>query len=428
MTFLDLRDKIEDLPIRSAGDREAPIRIAIVTSHPIQYFTPYYRALAAIEGVVLKVFFCSNMGAETYFDPDFKTRLKWDVPLLEGYASEFLESPKEITSFSFLAMDNPHVGLALEKFKPDVVEVNGYSHRTIWRTMKWCNDKKIPVVLYSDSNGTAKTAVWKRAAKAIVVRAIYRHLDAALASGDNNRTYHLRYGLPSQRIFPRPMPIDCKRLANSVADRPATRREIRKRHGIPEDAFVVNFSGKLSTIKCPTHLLSAILICTQRGENIWGMLVGEGEKRPELEAFIAKHKMQNIVLAGFVNQSEIGKYFAASDVITLMSSYEPKGQTVPEAGTLGCPAILSDRIGCIGPNDCARLGENALVYPWGDVDAFADCISRVYHDRKLHSSMSEAAVRIANLQDATIAAVQMKDAAVRLRAMGPLITGLGKRG
>jgi glycosyltransferase involved in cell wall biosynthesis len=403
---------------RANEDGTGSIRIAIVTSHPIQYFTPYYRELAAMRGIALKVFFCCDMGAKTYFDKDFKTQVKWDIPLLEGYDSEFLDSPKPITEAGFFAMDNPGVGLALERFGPEVVEVNGYAHRTIWRTMKWCNDNQVPVILYSDSNGTAKRAFWKRAAKAIVVRGIYRHLDGALASGDNNRTYHLHYGLPEERIFPRPMPIDCKRLENSVNDRTATRREIRDRHAIPEDAFVINFAGKLSTIKCPMDLLSAILICTRRRENVWGLLVGEGEMRPELEAFIAKHEMHNITMAGFINQSEIGKYFAASDAITLMSSYEPKGQTVPEAGTLGCPAILSDRVGCIGPNDCARPGENALVYPWGDTGAFADCISRMYHDRGLYHAMSNAATRIANLQDAAVAALQMKEAAAKLKSLG----------
>jgi len=250
------------------------------------------------------------------------------------------------------------------------------------------------------------------------VKYFYRHLDGALASGDNNRLYHLRYGLPTERVFPRAMPIDCNRLVATAGDATATRLEIRNRHKIPEDAFVVIFSGKLSPWKCPLHLLEAIRSCVQQGVEVWGLLIGEGVERPALEAFIEKHKMKTIVLAGFVNQSAIGKYYAASDVVTLMSSYEPKGQTVPEAGSVGCPAILSDRIGCIGPNDCARPGVNALVYPWGDTEAMATCIIRMYGDRQIYSKMSEAAIRIAYLQDISVAALQMKDAAIQLKKLG----------
>jgi hypothetical protein len=80
---------------------DSATRIAIVGSHPIQYFAPWFRALAAMSGMVLKVFFCSKWGAESYHDPKFGIEVKWDIPLLEGYDCEFLESGKEIKSHSF---------------------------------------------------------------------------------------------------------------------------------------------------------------------------------------------------------------------------------------------------------------------------------------------------------------------------------------
>lgn len=418
-------------PCDNAQSGGHSIRIAIVVSHPIQYYAPYYRALAALPGVVLKVFFCNRRGAETYYDRDFKTHIRWDIPLLDGYDFEFLDNPdgeppgKRPQAYSLLQklhsnfweIDNPRVGESLARFCPELVEVHGYSHRTMRRTMRWCNQNKVRVILCSDSNGTTRAAWWKRAAKTVIVKHIYRHLDGALANGDNNWKYHLQYGMPPERIFSRALPIDCDLLRSSAGDAGAARREIRKRHGIPHDAFVVTFAGKLSPVKCPTHLLAAVHRCSQMGFNVWGLLVGEGQLRNELEAVVSRKQMRNVVLAGFVNQSEISRYYAASDVVTLMSRYEPKGLAVPEAGSLGCPAILSDRVGCIGPNDCARPEENALVYPWGDIEAFANCIVRIYEDRRLYSSMSEAAIRIANLQDAKIAAAQMNVAVSKIMQM-----------
>jgi glycosyltransferase involved in cell wall biosynthesis len=219
-------------------------------------------------------------------------------------------------------------------------------------------------------------------------------------------------------MFAGTMPIDCERLVASVGDAAATRREIRKRHGIPEDAFVVAYVGKLIPRKCPVHLLEAVQRCAQQGLKVFAVFVGEGPERPALEAFIAKHKINHTVFAGFVNQSSIGKYYAASEVVALMSRYEPKGLTVAEAGCFGCPAILSNRVGCIGPTDNARPGENALVYPWQDIDALTNCIIRLYKDKSLYRSMSEAARRIARLQDISAAAVQLKEAASQLRKMG----------
>ena len=53
----------------------------------------------------------------------------------------------------------------------------------------------------------AAKAVWKRLLKAVVVRKFYSRVDGALFVGDNNRAYHLHYGLPDERLFPGAYPI-----------------------------------------------------------------------------------------------------------------------------------------------------------------------------------------------------------------------------
>ena len=47
------------------------MRLAYVTSHPIQYQAPLFRALAGLEGVAFKAFFCSDWGLSEQLDPGF---------------------------------------------------------------------------------------------------------------------------------------------------------------------------------------------------------------------------------------------------------------------------------------------------------------------------------------------------------------------
>ena len=61
-------------------------RLAILSTHPIQYNAPLFRMLAQEESIDLKVFY-SKKTEQVRFDKDFGQEVTWDVPLTEGYAA-----------------------------------------------------------------------------------------------------------------------------------------------------------------------------------------------------------------------------------------------------------------------------------------------------------------------------------------------------
>ncbi len=65
-------------------------KLAIITSHPIQYNAPWFRQVAAQPGIDLKVFYLWDFGVKSRVDPGFKHAVTWDIPLLDGYAHEFV--------------------------------------------------------------------------------------------------------------------------------------------------------------------------------------------------------------------------------------------------------------------------------------------------------------------------------------------------
>jgi hypothetical protein len=79
-------------------------RLAIIQSHPIQYFSPWFRALASRPELELKVFYCLQPTPKQQGD-NFGVNFEWDVPLLEGYAHEFL--PNCATGLAVFRLQHP---------------------------------------------------------------------------------------------------------------------------------------------------------------------------------------------------------------------------------------------------------------------------------------------------------------------------------
>jgi glycosyltransferase involved in cell wall biosynthesis len=394
------------------------IRLAILVTHPIQYFAPWYRELAKAPDLDLKVFFCCDWGVNKYVDSGFSTELAWDIPLLEGYTHEFLPIRRRPYRLSFWEVDNPSVGTALAGFQPDVLMVFGYACRTNWRAAFWARRHHHPLLLYSDSNSLATPPRWKRALKGVVVRAFYRYVDGALFIGENNRAYHASYGVPDDRLFPGVYPIERRRLLQAVPDRAAARARLRQTLGIPAEAFVVLFCGKYIARKRPMDVLVAVNSLARKGLPVWALMVGEGEQRSAMEEFCRRERFTNVTLTGFVNQSAIPSYYAASDVIALTSSSEAYGLVATEAAVFGLPILVSDRVGCIGPQDTAQPGKNAIVFRCGHTEQLAQAVELLYEDRDLYARMSAHSVRVSESQDELAAAQTIASAARRLHAMG----------
>lgn len=396
-----------------------PIRLAIIVSHPIQYFAPWHRELATIPDLELKVFFCCDWGLNSYVDPQFKTEVKWDIPLLDGYAYEFLPLARRPQRLGFWDVDNPAVTKALDRFQPDVVKVFGYAHRTNWRVARWAQRNRRPLLLYSDSNVRIVPAWWKLLLKQLIVGFFYnRYVDGAMFVGQNNHSYHMRYGVPSQRLFRGVLPIERQRLLAAVPERDAIRRELRSQAGISPDAFVLLFCGKFTAGKRPLDLVLAVHELAQKGVPAWALLVGEGEQRAAVETFCKTECLQNVCLTGFLNQSAVPHYYATADAIVVPSELDAHPLVVSEAACFGLPVIISDRVGCVGCSDSARPEENAIVYSCGDVRALADAIERLWRDRDLYRRMATKSSEIAVSQDVTAAAQQLAYAVRQLHQLG----------
>lgn len=82
-----------------------PGRLAVVSTHPIQYQALVWHGLAATPGLGVHVHFSSDHRVRGYRDPAFGVEFNWDLPLLDGYPHLFLSTgPKAAAAESFFSL------------------------------------------------------------------------------------------------------------------------------------------------------------------------------------------------------------------------------------------------------------------------------------------------------------------------------------
>ena len=345
------------------------IRVAMVTTHPIQYQVPWLKLLGSRPDIDLHVFF-AMLPDSAEQGREFGVAFNWDMPLLEGYAYKVLENrAKQPSLTEWAGCDTPGVFGELKRGRFDAVLVNGWGSKTALQALLACRWLGIPCIVRGEANGLRARNTFKRLGH----RVLLRQYAAFLAIGQENRRYYRSLGVGAENIFDTPYCVDNVRFADSAAEvrAEASRSEMRSGLGLQPDATTFLFSGKFVGKKHPLDVIEALRVLVDQGtRKVQLLMVGDGPLRSELER--AAEGLP-IVFAGFLNQSQIVRAYAASDCLVLPSDAgETWGLVVNEAMACGLPAIVSDQVGCAV--DLVRPEETGAIYPCRDVGRLAACM------------------------------------------------------
>lgn len=365
-------------------------KLAVVVSHPIQYHVPFYRRIAQEKDLELRVIFASRAGVSSYFDRDMRTELSWNTDLLAGYDHEFLPGADEIKQITVKALDSPGLEQCLADFAPDAVLVYGYATPNARRTMRWARRYDAAVLYQSDSELVHSRSTWRKVLKRLIVPYIFRKIDGFLAIGSRNRDYYLHYGVPDRKVFKTPFTIDQPAFEAAAAKRDIARRALRCQLHLPDDACIALFAGKFAPHKRPIDLLRALeRVEREQPGSLHIVFAGDGVLRSELESLTRELNLPAHFL-GFVNLDRLPDVYAAADMLILASEIDAYGLVCSEAACCSLPLITSDHVGAVGPEDMARSGENAIVYPCGDVEALADAMIELATSPAKRAAMGDA--------------------------------------
>lgn len=392
------------------------MRLAIIVSHPIQYYSPWFAHLASTlkehDGGAVRVFYLWDFGAVARVDPKFGRAVCWDVPLLEGHDHEFVPNvSRHPGTGSFSGLDNPLLGQRVAAWRPDAVLQFGYNHKSLMQfALRW-PARRVPLLFRGDSHlladdgeqsgqfSGASVQWWKSRAREVGLRLLFKRFASFLAVGKANANYFRAHGVPESKITLCPHAVDnafflgrknasVQFSADSI--QPEVSRGLRGELGIPEDELVFLFAGKFEEKKQPVQLLEAFLVADVGKATL--LMVGSGalELALKAEALKTENSAKRVLFLPFQNQTRMPAVYRTGDALLLPSvgRYETWGLAVNEAGCCGLPAIVSSHVGC-GP-DLVEDGVTGWIFRARRSDELVRCLEVASARRGMLPSMGAA--------------------------------------
>jgi glycogen(starch) synthase len=155
-----------------------------------------------------------------------------------------------------------------------------------------------------------------------------------------------------------------------------------------DEGPMIGFAGRLVYEKGVQHVINALPELRDRHPGLRLIIAGDGPYKPELQAEVARLRLEPTVhFAGFVG-GDLAATFAASDTVVVPSIYEPFGMVALEAAAAGAPLAVAATGGL---TEIVEPGITGMTFPTRDPAALAAAVSALLADQRSARRMARRA-------------------------------------
>jgi len=229
--------------------------------------------------------------------------------------------------------------------------------------------------------GPGRTAFFRQ-----VERSLASSSDVLIAVSPEVRDELVEYGVAPRSKFAvirLGIPLE-DRLGDETAD-----LDYRGLYGIPREAFVVGWVGRMTGVKDTGAVLEIVRATRERGVDAVLCMVGDGPDRERLEQLA--HDLGIARSTYFVGyQSDVAGYYGLFDAFVLPSVNEGTPVSAIESLASGTP-VVANRVG--GVPDVVRDGVDGFLVEAGDTAGAADRLAQLAADPRLRTRLGESGRR-----------------------------------
>lgn len=188
-------------------------------------------------------------------------------------------------------------------------------------------------------------------------------------------------------------------------DQPTNLQQMRQQLNIPPGYKSIVMVGRLDPQKAPEYLISAFAQVVKHQPHTILLLVGEGEKQPQLQAQVEELGITaKVKFLGF--REDIPQILQTADIFALSSLWEGLGRAMTEAMLLGKPVVVPN---IYGIPEIVHHQETGLLYPAKDVDKLAENLLLLLQNQELADKLGNQARQLTrNLFDGKMMVEQLE--------------------
>lgn len=346
-------------------------RLLIFDTHPIQYRSPVFRSLYAKHPDLKVYFFDDRFDANRWWFNEVGKIPPQDfrLPMKDGFPNETVATARLGYRAAFARLRE-----ILEAERPSAVLTYGYYQQEHWM-LRWLTARLEIPLLFIGETFESRGGLLRRSVRKPLRDFFFRKVSRFIAIGGKTASYYRSLGIDESRVDHGRYCADTAFFDLEPARAAMARRAFRLEVGIPDEAPVLLFVGRLFERKRPFDLLALHRLLESHG-GVHTVVIGNGPMEDELAQ--AASGVPRFHLLGFRDPAALRSAYHGADLLVVPSEFETWGLVVNEAAAAGKPSLVTETCGVAG--DLVVSGQTGFVYPTGRMEEAARCLKPILSD------------------------------------------------
>lgn len=270
----------------------------------------------------------------------------------------------------------------IEQENPDIIIHAWWAWLSAWQSCNWCKKNKKKFILWSWSTKYEKSR--RRTITKPLVKRLVSNSNSFRSYGTRASEYLISLWANPKKIYKLYNTVDIDFFIKQAEKLKPQKEGLKKELNIKNKKILL-FIGQLIKRKWVYELLSGYntYLKNHPKNDLWLVFIWSGQEERNLKKIVNDQKIDNVYFAWYKQKSEISKYFAISDILTLPSYEEVRWLVINEAMCFNLPIITTKYVWA---SVDLISKTNGVVLSILDTDHICDAIETTLWLEKISSS------------------------------------------